>query len=233
MPGALVARHLSSGSDGGRTRHPYHDNQHFPIERPRCRWDFPIRRPRCSDLTQALLSCRSSRKFGAARIHPHCYTHGCPCGFAGDPVKPCRCAPSAIARYQKRISGPLLDRIDLHLEVPRIEYEQLASTRSAEPSAAIRARVEAARAVQQHRFAGSDVLTNADMGPRQLDRFVTLDATSEGLLKTAVRQLNLSARAYHRVLKLARTIADLAGVEAIAAPHVAEALQYRPRGVAG
>ena len=130
---------------------------------------------------------------------------------------------------QKRISGPLLDRIDIHLEVPRIEYEQLASKRAGEPSAAIRARVEAARTVQAGRFADGPALTNADMGPRELERVVVLDAAGEGLMKAAVRQLNLSARGYHRVLKLARTIADLAGAELVSSGHVAEALQYRPR----
>jgi len=157
----------------------------------------------------------------------------CPCGYLGDPAKECRCAPSAIARYQKRISGPLLDRIDIHLEVPRIDYEKLADKRSGEPSAAVRARVKAARGRQADRFAASDLLTNADMGPRQLQEHAPLDAAGEGLMKIAVTRLHLSARSYHRVLKLARTIADLAGEPAVAASHVAEALQYRPRQLAG
>ena len=153
----------------------------------------------------------------------------CPCGYLGDPVRECRCAASAIARYQRRISGPLLDRLDIHLEVPRVEYERLAEKRAGEPSAAIRARVEAARGAQAARFAGTPLLTNADLGPRELQVHAALDEAGEGLLRAAVRQLHLSARSYHRVLKLARTIADLAGAEAVAAPHVAEALQYRPR----
>ncbi len=153
----------------------------------------------------------------------------CPCGFFGDPVKECRCAPSAVARYQKRISGPLLDRIDIHLEVPRVEYEKLAEKRAGEPSSAVRARVEASRERQAARFAGTGLLTNADMGPRELREHAALDAPGEGLLKAAVSQLHLSARSYHRVLKLARTIADLAGAERIATAHLAEALQYRPR----
>ena len=170
--------------------------------------------------------------FGSTK-HRSSYTHGCPCGYWGDPVRECRCAASAIARYQKRISGPLFDRIDIHLDVPRIEYEKLSEKRAGEPSAAIRERVEAARCVQATRFAGTNVLTNADMGPRELEQHAILDASGEGLMRAAVKQLHLSARAYHRVLKLARTVADLAGEARIASPHVAEALQYRPRHLAG
>ena len=153
----------------------------------------------------------------------------CPCGFFGDPVRECRCAASAVTRYQKRISGPLLDRIDIHLEVPRIDYEQLADRRQGEKSEIVRGRVEAARAVQANRFAGTPTLTNADMGPKEVQTHVALDAAGEQLMRSAVRQLSLSARAYHRVLKLSRTIADLAGEPSVLAHHVAEALQYRPR----
>jgi magnesium chelatase family protein len=153
----------------------------------------------------------------------------CPCGFFGDPVRECRCAPSAVTRYQKRISGPLLDRIDIHLEVPRIDYEQLADRRAGEPSAAVRARVEAAREVQRARFAGGETLTNASMGPREVQEHARLDAQGEALMAAAVRQLALSARAYHRVLKLSRTIADLDHSDGVRAQHVAEAIQYRPR----
>ena len=153
----------------------------------------------------------------------------CPCGYHGDPRRACTCAPSAVSRYQKRISGPLLDRIDIHLEVPRIPHEQLSDRRPGELSAAVRERVERARAVQSRRFAGTTLLTNADMGPKELRQYAALDEAGEALLGAAVRQMALSARAYHRVLKLARTIADLAGEEQLSTAHVAEALQYRPR----
>ncbi len=156
----------------------------------------------------------------------------CPCGFAGDPVKPCTCTPQSITRYQKRISGPLMDRIDIHLEVPRIEYEKLADRRAGEPSSAVRSRVERAREVQRTRFAERSVRLNSDMGPADVREFCVLDSTGEQLMRAAMRQLQLSARAYHRVLKLSRTIADLAGEPNITPPHLAEALQYRPREVA-
>ncbi len=153
----------------------------------------------------------------------------CPCGHLGDPTHACRCSAQSIQRYQKKISGPLLDRIDIHLDVPRVEYDQLTERRDGESSVSVRQRVESARAIQAARFAGEPGVTNADMGPRQLARFAELDETSERLLRTAVRQLGLSARGYHRVLKLARTIADLDGAADITPVHVAESLQYRPR----
>src|SRR5712692_4503498 len=153
----------------------------------------------------------------------------CPCGFWGDPVKECSCSAMAIARYQKRISGPLLDRIDIHVEVPRVDYEKLADKRNVENSQTVRARVQAARERQLQRFSGTKLTCNAEMGPSEVREFCQTDASGEKLLKAAMQQLHLSARAFHRVLKLARTIADLAGCEMIAANHVAEAIQYRPR----
>lgn len=155
----------------------------------------------------------------------------CPCGWAGDPERQCTCSPALVTRYAKRISGPLLDRFDLHVEVPRVNYEKLSSSRLGEPSAAIRQRVVAARARQAQRLAGGPTRTNAELGARELREHCQLDAAGQALMKAAVRQLNLSARGYHRVLKLARTIADLAGQEGIGAAHLAEAVQYRPRRV--
>jgi magnesium chelatase family protein len=153
----------------------------------------------------------------------------CPCGFYGDPVKDCTCSATMIARYQKRISGPLLDRIDIHVEVPRVDYEKLADKRHVENSATIRARVQAARERQLLRFHDTKLTCNAEMGPAEVRNFCQVDPAGEKLLKAAMQQLHLSARAYHRVLKLARTIADLAGSDMIAANHVAEAVQYRPK----
>jgi magnesium chelatase family protein len=132
-------------------------------------------------------------------------------------------------RIRKRISGPLLDRIDIHIEVTRVEYEKLAEKRGGEPSVTVRERVSTARKQQEERYQGTGLHANADMGPKELARFVTLDETGEGMMKTAVRQLQLSARAYHRVLKLSRTIADLGASEGVTVQHVAEALQYRSR----
>jgi magnesium chelatase family protein len=153
----------------------------------------------------------------------------CPCGFYADPVRECTCSAVAIARYQKRISGPLLDRIDIHVEVPRVDYEKLADKRQVENSARIRARVQVARERQLQRFAGTKLACNAEMGPAEVRDCCEVEATAEKLLKAAMQQLHLSARAFHRVLKLARTIADLSDSEIIAANHVAEAIQYRPR----
>jgi len=154
----------------------------------------------------------------------------CPCGFAGDPTRECTCAPSSVARYKKRISGPLLDRIDIHVEVPRVEYEKLTDRRVGESSAEVRARVRAARERQAQRFAGSPrMTTNAEMGPAEVRHYCDLEPSAQPLMRAAAQRLQLSARAFHRVLKVARTIADLAGAETIGAPHLAEALQYRPR----
>jgi magnesium chelatase family protein len=153
----------------------------------------------------------------------------CPCGYFGDSVKECTCSVAMVKAYQKKISGPLMDRIDIHVEVPRVPFEKLSSQRTGEPSVKVRERVEAARVVQRKRFEGTTLQTNADMGPAEIRQFCPVDETSTNLLKAAMQQMQLSARAYHRILKLARTIADLAGVEQIQTAHVAEAIQYRPR----
>jgi magnesium chelatase family protein len=153
----------------------------------------------------------------------------CPCGYYGDLVKPCTCSAGMVTKYQKRISGPLLDRIDIHTQVPRVEYEKLSDARLGEPSSILRQRVESARVLQRARFKGTDMACNSDMRPAEVRKFCALDNPGSALMKTAMNQLQLSARAYHRVLKLARTIADLAGCETIAPHHLAEALQYRPR----
>jgi magnesium chelatase family protein len=153
----------------------------------------------------------------------------CPCGFFGDETQACTCSMTMVTRYQKRISGPLLDRIDIHVEVPRVEYEKLADDRLGEPTAVVRARVEAARERQRQRFAGTPLTCNADMGAADVRVHCQVDQTGKSLLKAAMNQLQLSARAYHRILKLARTIADLAESEAIRPSHLAEAIQYRPR----
>ena len=170
----------------------------------------------------------------------------CPCGFFGDPEKECSCSPATIGRYQKRISGPLLDRIDIHVDVPRVNYDKLSSDRLGEPSRSVRGRVEVARQRQRERFRALDeqgagtpesqhvvtkLLCNADMGPAEIRQFCKLDEAGNQVMKAAMRQMQLSARAYHRILKLARTIADLAGSESIQTAHLAEAIQYRPRRV--
>lgn len=153
----------------------------------------------------------------------------CPCGFLSDPEKRCICTPTQIIRYQKKVSGPILDRIDIHIEVPRIKYEKLANEKVAEGSAAVKKRVEAARGIQLARFEKMAIKTNSEMGVRQVKEFCKLDEKAEELIGHAVDSMKLSARVYHRILKLARTIADLEGKEKIAVSHIAEALQYRPK----
>lgn len=158
----------------------------------------------------------------------------CPCGYYGDSQKECTCSHSSITTYQKRISGPLLDRIDMHVQVPRVDYDKLSDQRYGEPSDTIQARVETARDVQRKRFEEggemqAGILSNADMRNADMRKYCVLSEDCQNLLKAAVRQMHLSARAYHRVLKLSRTIADLANSGDIQNIHLAEALQYRPQ----
>ena len=160
----------------------------------------------------------------------------CPCGYYGDSLKPCTCAPSTVTKYQKRISGPLLDRIDIHIEVPRVDYEKLSGNKVSESSESIRKRIQIARDIQNKRFTNgkaTDIVANADMRIGEIRQFCQLQAEGQSLMRSAMSQLQLSARAYHRILKLARTIADLAGSEEIQSTHLAEALQYRPKIMLG
>lgn len=158
----------------------------------------------------------------------------CPCGYYGDPVKACTCTPNMIARYQSRLSGPLLDRIDIYVDVPRVEYDKLMGDRRGESSASVRERVEAARDRQRRRFGDTPGLfANSDMRVGEIQKFCVLMPEARQLLELSVRRMQLSARAYHRVLKLSRTIADLSGSERIEVQHVAEAIQYRPQRAAG
>lgn len=154
----------------------------------------------------------------------------CPCGYYGDPTHHCTCSEYAIQRYQKRISGPLLDRIDIQINVPRVEYDKLSSDTVGEPSEVIRGRVEAARERQRVRFANAKGIScNAEMAPAEIRQYCRLDADGEKLVRNVMTHYNISARAYHRLLKLARTIADLDNSENILPGHIAEAIQYRPR----
>jgi magnesium chelatase family protein len=153
----------------------------------------------------------------------------CPCGYATDTTHACSCAAHQIQRYLQRISGPLLDRIDIHIEVPRLQHEELLGRPQGEASTVIRARVIQARAVQQERFAKEKgrLYANGAMQPAQIRKYCGVNGEVKELLRSAIQQLGLSARAYDRILKLSRTIADLAGSGDIGVPHVAEAIQYR------
>ncbi|MBN1230726.1 MAG: YifB family Mg chelatase-like AAA ATPase [Anaerolineales bacterium] len=154
----------------------------------------------------------------------------CPCGYYGDEEKACTCSEGVITRYQKRISGPLLDRVDIYVEVPRVDYKKLSDSRLGESSAVIRERVEETRTRQRSRFGmNSSIMCNADMGVKEIREHCELDEQGKTILGSAMRQMQLSARGYHRILKLARTIADLAGSDKIEPQHLAEAVQYRPK----
>jgi magnesium chelatase family protein len=153
----------------------------------------------------------------------------CPCGFWNDPTRECRCSPMQIQRYVGRISGPLLDRIDIHIDVPAVKFRELVGDAIPEPESSekIRERVMKARQRQCERFAGEKIFANAAMTPRMIRRHCRIDAESEQMLEQAMTRLGLSARAYDRILKVSRTIADLEGARDIRSTHVAEAVGYR------
>lgn len=156
----------------------------------------------------------------------------CPCGYLGDPVKPCRCLPGRVMAYQKRISGPLMDRIDIHLEVPAVKVEKLTAEtkeQKTESSKEIKKRVQKARDLQTRRFRKTGLINNGEMSTKEVKEFCELSNDCLNLLRQAVVQMNLSARSYYRMIKVAQTIADLAGEEKISTNHLAEALQYRPK----
>jgi len=166
-----------------------------------------------------LVESRSYR----SRDNPH------PCGFWNDPTRECRCSPNQIQRYVGRISGPLLDRIDIHIDVPAVKFRELSGEASPETdsSSVIRQRVIKARERQHRRFAGEKIFSNAAMTPRMIRLYCHIDSQSEKMLENAMRRLGLSARAYDRILKVSRTIADLEGSDAINSNHVSEAVGYR------
>jgi magnesium chelatase family protein len=151
----------------------------------------------------------------------------CKCGFHGDPLHQCLCTPHQIQSYRSRVSGPLMDRIDIHIEVPAIKFNEIASDVSGEPSSSIRERVTRARSVQQERFKSDGIYANAHMKPRHIRKYCKIDADSQRLMESAMNRLGLSARAFNRILKVSRTIADIEGSERIATEHISEAIQYR------
>ena len=153
----------------------------------------------------------------------------CPCGYLNDSLKECICAPSQIIKYKRKLSGPLLDRIDLHVEVPRLKYEEMSKEALGESSTMVRERVAKAREIQALRFKNEKILTNREMSVRHIKKYCALDETAEKMMKSAVSSMGFSTRTYHRLLKISRTIADLEASENIKPQHLAEALQYRPR----
>ena len=153
--------------------------------------------------------------------------HPCPCGYYTDPKKTCRCSPNQIAKYIGKISGPLLDRIDIHIDIPAIKYKELTEAKDAEPSAAIKERVDKVRGLQLERFKEDRIYFNAQMNTKLIKKHCVLNVEAKELLKLAMHELGLSARAYGKILKVSRTIADLAGSEDLLAEHISEAIQYR------
>ncbi|HLD83159.1 MAG TPA: ATP-binding protein, partial [Candidatus Omnitrophota bacterium] len=156
-----------------------------------------------------------------------CAMNPCPCGYYTDPKKSCSCNTTKIQNYMGKISGPLLDRIDIHIELQSVKYRELSDTSEAEPSKAIKERVEKARSIQRERFKGEGIFYNAQMNTRQIKKYCLLNDKAREMLKMAMIELALSGRAYDKILKLSRTIADLAGIETITSAHILEAAQYR------
>lgn len=154
-------------------------------------------------------------------------TQVCPCGYFTDPNKPCKCSPNQIDKYLSRISGPLIDRIDIHIEVPPVPFRELRSAREGSDSATMRDQVLRAREVQHRRYGENSTTLNGRMAPRQLRKFCQIDEPGERLLKQALTELGLSARAHDKILRVARTIADLSGEERIRCDHLTEAIMYR------
>ena len=149
------------------------------------------------------------------------------CGYLTDPRKACRCTPNKVVSYMSKISGPLLDRIDIHIELPAIKYKELTETKDAEPSKTIKERVEKSRTIQRNRFKAEGIFYNASMNTKLIKKYCLLDKEAKELLRMAMTELGLSARAYDKILKVSRTIADLAESETIQAGHISEAIQYR------
>lgn len=178
---------------------------------------------------QVMISRAASTVRFPARFMLVAAMNPCPCGFLSDPEKQCQCGASQLIAYRKRLSGPLIDRIDLHMEVPRLNFEKMTAESKGEGSDIIRHRVECGRERQRQRFIDNPIKLNAAMGPKEIEKFCIVEDKGNELLKQAVNKLQLSGRAYHRVLKLARTIADLEESEEIKSAHIAEALQYRPK----
>ena len=166
-------------------------------------------------------------QMGLERNRQGSVPQGCPCGYLGDAKHGCTCSPQAINRYQNRISGPLFDRIDIQVHVPAVQYKDLSADTAGDPSSGIRERVERANRIQLERFNGVPIFSNAQMTSRLSQRFCKLDAEGRTLLERAMDHLGLSARGYARILKIARTIADLQAEESISAVHLSEAIQYR------
>ncbi len=156
-----------------------------------------------------------------------CAMNPCPCGYFGDSRHQCTCTPSQIHRYRQKVSGPLLDRIDIHVEVPAVPYKDLSNDYSGEPSSIVKTRVQKAKQIQVERFRKDNIYSNAKMRSRHIKKYCSLKTEAKNILETAMHKLGLSARAYTRILKVSRTIADLAESEQIEAEHISEAIQYR------